>query len=185
MISRRQVISNCPCILTGVIFYRQNVDSDLTLQSFESHNSHRTRHSNTYTSSPESSQIILNLPNDVISDLSFHVEFGSRVNYCNPLISSPVSKLLTFGDDVLSRSTTLHIRNFPSNFESDLTTITPITTTCRVLHSYLILDPAPTFSRSILQYQRFIHMSSSNFHSIVACYTIMRQVISCTASSRA
>ena len=59
--------------------------------------------------SPESSQITLDLPNDVISDFSFHVESGSRVNYYNPLMSSMVLELLTFGDDVMSRSTVLRI----------------------------------------------------------------------------
>ena len=103
----------------------------------------------------------------------------------NLLMSNVASKLFTYNDNVMSRSTTLRIRHFPSNVESDSTTITSITTTCRVLHSYLTLDLAPTFSRSILQYQHLIHMSSSNFHSITACYTVMQQVLSCTASSRA
>ena len=63
-------------------------------------------------SSPKSSQITLDLPNDVILDLSLHVKSGSRINYYNPLMSSSVSMLLTFGDDVVSRSTTLCIQQF-------------------------------------------------------------------------
>ena len=182
--SRRKFVSHCPCILTGVIFHRRHVDSDLTLQSFESHDSHCTRHSNTCMSSPEGSQITLDLSNNVILDPSLHFESGSIVNYYNPLMSILVSKFLTFGDDVVLRSTMLCIQHFSSNVYSDSTIITSIAMTCHVLHSYQILDLAPTSSRSILQFQDLIHMSSSNFHSIAACYIIIRQVMSCLASSR-
>ena len=69
-------------------------------------------------SSPESSQITLDLPNDVVLDPSLHVESGSRVNYYIPLMSSPVSELLTFSDHVVSRSIMLCIRQF-LHVESD------------------------------------------------------------------
>ena len=53
------------------------------------HDSHRPRHPNTYISSLESSQLALGLPSDVISNLEFHVESDSRVNYYDLPMSSP------------------------------------------------------------------------------------------------
>ena len=60
---------------SSVIFFRRR----------QCHNFCRTRHFHAYMSSPESSQIKLDLPNDVILDPSLHVESSSRVNYDVPL----------------------------------------------------------------------------------------------------